>query len=89
MNRTLMNRKARAVIAEIAEDRGLDRCELCGSTFGLAPAHRHPRRFYQGAEGLADPNEWLALCVECHTRMDDRSLTSEEDKEEIFNQLRP
>lgn len=89
MNRTVMNKKARQKIAVIAEEHGLDRCELCGSTFGMAPAHRHPRRFYNTAEELSDFNEWLALCVECHTRMDDRSLTSEAEKEDIFNSLRP
>lgn len=78
------NRESRKKIAEIAEAKGLDRCEECGSTFGMAPAHRRRRDEYQSAEELARFTEWLALCINCHQCMDDRSQTTEEEKERIF-----
>lgn len=80
-----MNKEARQMIAVEAERRGLTRCELCGGTFGLAPAHRHKRIHYQTAAELADPQEWIALCQECHQKIEDsRALT-----EETFKHLRP
>lgn len=88
MNRTAMNKKARQMIADICEEKSLNSCELCGDTFGLAPAHRNPRRFYNNETELSDYNQFLALCIECHTRMDDRSITTEFQKEDIFNLLR-
>lgn len=82
------NRESRKKIAEIAEEKGLDCCELCGGTFGMAPAHRRRRDEYQSAEELAEFTEWLALDQRCHQRMDDRSQTTEEEKEQIFIRLR-
>ena len=83
------NIKARKIIAEICEARGIERCEICSGTFGLAPAHRHPREWYRkNPDGLSDYDQWLALCVECHERMDNRSKTTERQKEDIFNRLR-
>lgn len=89
MNRTEMNKEARKKIAEIAKDYDLDRCELCGSTFGIAPAHRYSRMYYSSAKELSDFNEWIVLCQPHHQKMDDRSLTTEEEKEAIFFKLRP
>lgn len=89
MNRTLMNREARQKIAEISDEKNLIRCELCGGTFGLAPAHKYSRVHYRTAAELADYNSWLCLCQPCHSRMDDRSQTTSEEKDEIFNRLRP
>ena len=88
VNRTEMNKKARRMIAEVAEEHGLDRCELCGSTFGVAPAHRFPRIHYRTAEELSDYNSWICLCIKCHTRLDDRSQTTEEEKENIFKRFK-
>lgn len=83
-----MNQKARRMIADIAEERGLNTCEVklpgCMKTFGIAPAHRKRRRFYKSAEELADYNEWVASCVKCHQRIDaDKELL-----EETFKRLR-
>lgn len=95
MNRTQMNKEARNKIAEIAEEKCLDRCEFllvndvrCGSTFGVAPAHRYRRTHYSSAKELSDFNEWIVLCQPHHQEMDDRSLTTEEEKEDIFKKLR-
>lgn len=89
MNRTAMNKESRRMIADIAEARGLTECEIklpgCMRTFGLAPAHRKKRVYYQTVEELADENEWVAGCQHCHNLIEDsRPLT-----EETFNRLRP
>lgn len=88
MNRTIMNREARIKIAQIAEKNGLDRCELmfpgCMKMFGLAPAHRFPRRHYKSVEELADTTQWLVACQFCHEILDNRSKTTEKEKEKIF-----
>jgi hypothetical protein len=84
------NQIARRKIAQIAEEKGLDRCEKCGSTFGVAPAHKFPRVYYKGnVELLSDFKQWIALCINCHTVLDDRSKTTEESKNKLFDILRP
>jgi len=96
-----INTAARKRIATIAEEAGLSRCELrfdgCMGTFGIAPAHRHPRGWYKRCFQTADdhidllstPMQWVAACVYCHEILDNRAKTTEEKKEEIFNRLRP
>lgn len=88
MNRKEMNREARRMIAKIAEERGLDKCELCGDTFGCAPAHKEKRIAYGTAAELADYNNWICLCQKCHTVLDDRSLTTKKELDAIFSSLR-
>lgn len=88
-----INQKTRGEIAQIAMEKGIDYCELGISTScyrqGHAPAHRHPRVWYrQHPELLSDFRQWLAACTPCHTRLDDRSLTSEDQSEEIFMRIR-
>jgi hypothetical protein len=84
------NIEARKKIAEIAEERGLDYCELgltgCLGKMYLAPAHKHKRAWYKGnAELLADPNEWVSACQNCHNLIEiDPKLTAD-----VFEQLRP
>ncbi len=87
----LANKKARAEIALIAEEKGLNHCEIgfkefCTKTWPLAPAHRHKRSWYKGnAKLLADFNQWICACQNCHAIIEnDPELT-----EELFNKLRP
>ncbi len=87
--RTEMNKVARRMISIIAEEYGLDRCEICSGTFGCAPAHRFSRVHYRTAEELSAYNSWICLCQWCHEKMDDRSKTTENEKENIFKRLRP
>lgn len=83
------NIKARKIIAEISEEKGLTYCEIqmeecLGGSF-LAPAHKHKRAWYQGdVELLSDYNQWVAACVNCHNEIEhDEELTLE-----VFKQLR-
>lgn len=90
----MANRVSRRVIARIAEEKGLESCEIrfqgCMGTFGVAPAHRHNRDWYKGdAELLSDFSQWLCACQACHQILDNRSKTTEAQVEEIFNELRP
>ena len=84
------NKEARAKIAEIAEERNLTRCEImlegCLGGMFLAPAHKHKRAWYKGdAELLADPDEWVCACQNCHNLIEiDPELTAT-----VFEQLRP
>jgi hypothetical protein len=84
------NIQSRKRIAEIAEEKGLTRCEIqfagCTVTWPLAPAHRHKRAWYQGdVELLADYNQWVAACQNCHDSIEH----NEELTEEVFRKLRP
>ena len=84
------NALARKKIAEIAEERDIDKCEIgfdgCSEHYTLAPAHRHPREWYRAdVDKLSDYNEWICCCVSCHNKLDnDNNL-----KEIIFRELRP
>jgi hypothetical protein len=87
------NREARQRIAKIAEEKGLNYCELkfegC-QNWPLAPAHCRPRSFYQGnVELLSDYSQWISACQHCHTILDSRSQTSQEESDAIFEKLRP
>lgn len=91
------NIASRKEIAKKAEKRGLDRCEVgpvlkkygiesgCTKTWPLAPAHKHKRAFYKGdPEALADENQWVAACTNCHDTIEhDAALT-----EVVFEELR-
>lgn len=84
------NALARKRIAEIAEEKGLDRCELglpgCLEYYTLAPAHRHRREWYRAdVDKLSDYNEFLCLCQKCHEKID----ADENYKQEVFDKLRP
>ena len=84
------NQQARKRIAEVAEEHGLNYCEIklpgCTGSWPLAPAHREKRAWYKGdIELLSDYNEWVSACVVCHDQIEhNKKLT-----EEIFERLRP
>lgn len=84
------NLEARKRIATLAEELGLNYCEIglqgCLVTSFLAPAHRHKRAWYKGnVELLADYEQWIAACQNCHNQIEhDKELT-----ERFFNKLRP
>jgi len=84
------NIEARRRIAAIAEEKQINYCEIAfleGCTnWPLAPAHRHKRTWYKGdVEKLADYNEWVSACQNCHNLIEnDPKLT-----EEVFKRLRP
>lgn len=84
------NIEARKRIAEIAEEKNLNYCELgftgCTHTLFLAPAHRHKRAWYKGdVDLLADYNQWICACTNCHNVIEhNRDLT-----EGVFEKLRP
>lgn len=85
-----VNREARTMIADIAENMGLNYCEIglpgCLMSFFLAPAHRHKRSWYRGDSALlAAYGEWISACQNCHDRIEhNKELT-----ESIFERLRP
>lgn len=84
------NIAARRIISEIGAFLNITECEIklegCMRTFGLAPAHKHKRDWYNGdVEKLSDPKEWVGACQHCHDKIEvSRTLT-----EEVFNKLRP
>ncbi len=83
------NREARQRIATIAEEKGLNYCEIAFlecENWPLAPAHRHKRSWYQGdVELLSDFDQWVAACQSCHNAIEH----SAEKTERVFNRLRP
>lgn len=80
---------ARKKIAEIAEEKGLNYCEIklggCLGYMYLAPAHRNKRAWYKGnVDLLSDFNQWVCACVNCHNLIEhSQALT-----EQVFNRLR-
>ena len=77
------NREARKKIAEIAEEKGLNYCELhmqgCLGRLFLAPAHRHKRAWYKGdVELLSDINQWVSACQVCHDTIEHNAELTEE-----------
>lgn len=88
------NMLARKKIAETAEEKGLNYCEVqldgCTHTWPLAPAHRHRRNHYNGdVELMADYNEWVSCCSSCHQNLDARTEEAWKLTEEVFSRLRP
>jgi hypothetical protein len=85
MNRTLLNQQVNKKLRKLFKDKGITRCELCSSDWGLTYAHRHKRRWYYGQENLlSDFNQVLLLCLKCHNRIEyDQELTNQ-----IFERLR-
>jgi hypothetical protein len=86
---TQLNCKANRKLKQLKIDKDIRGCELC-STQATTNAHRHPRDWYKGKDPslLWSYNQVLFLCVKCHQKLDDRSQTSEKQKEQIFNRLR-
>jgi hypothetical protein len=84
------NREARTIIADIAENMGLNYCEIglpgCLVTYFLAPAHRNKRSFYRGNSALlAAYEQWVSSCQKCHDQIEhNKTLT-----EAVFERLRP
>ena len=78
------NKEARKRIAVIAQEKGLNYCELdlpdmCTKTWPLAPAHRHKRAWYKGdVELLSDYKQWLAACQSCHNFIEHKPIFTEE-----------
>jgi hypothetical protein len=65
-------------------------CELsfpdCTRGLFLTIAHRHKRVWYKGdPELLADKNQWIVACVNCHDKIEH----NQELTEKVFNNLRP
>jgi len=85
----LINREARKIIANIAESKNLNRCEInldgCTKYIFLAPAHRHKRIWYKGdLKLLSDFNQWVCACTNCHQKIEyDGELTKT-----VFKKLR-
>lgn len=83
------NLASREIIAQTCEEKNITHCEIgltgCMGTFGIAPAHRHPRTWYRGTvELLASFVQWVAACQYCHDKID----TNNKLKDEVFMRLR-
>lgn len=84
------NIEARQRIAAIAEEKGINYCELqvvdnCLRHRYLAPAHRHKRAWYKGdVAKLSDYQQWVAACVNCHDFIEHKPLFTSE----LFQMLR-
>ena len=84
------NIEARTRIAEIAEEKGLNYCEIrlegCLGRMYLAPAHKHKRAWYKGdVELLSDFKEWVCACQSCHNKIE----FNQELTDKVFKQCRP
>lgn len=82
---TKINMDANKILKQMFLDKGITRCELCGSTFMLSFAHRHKRIHYRShPELLSDYKQVLVLCMADHMKLEaSKSLT-----EDTFNRLR-
>jgi hypothetical protein len=86
--RAQVNKKANRELEKLRIKKDIRHCELC-PTLAISNAHRHPRVWYRNQDKLLwDFKQVIFICIECHTKMDNRSKTSEAGKEAIFNRLR-
>jgi len=55
--------------------RGITRCEICGSGWGLSFHHRHHRLYYYTHEGLGEFSETILVCQPCHDKIEGDKLS--------------
>jgi len=86
------NRKLREVLtATTCEIGALGWPEFqdCLGPMFLQNVHRHPRSWYKGdSDLLADINQVVRGCTDCHARLDRRTDESKELTERVFTRLR-
>lgn len=88
-SRTQVNKEANKKLLQLQIDKDIRHCELC-STMAISNAHRHPRVWYRKQDNLLwSYDQVIFICIRCHQKLDDRSKTTEQQKESIFNRLRP
>lgn len=85
MKRTAINRKAYIINRKQFLDKGITRCESCGTTYALTIAHRKKRRHYRTLEELTDWNEIILLCQPEHMEIE----KDPQKTRELFARLRP
>jgi aspartyl/asparaginyl beta-hydroxylase (cupin superfamily) len=76
--------QARKELKQIYAEKGITKCELCGTANFLSFAHRNKRRNTTSKE-LASFYHTLLLCVPCHQTLEQ----SREKTEQAFSRLRP
>jgi len=65
------NIDANKKLKEIFLEKGIVRCELCGTDNFLSFAHKHKRDWYRRyPELLSDYNQVLLLCIPCHEKIE-------------------
>ena len=77
----------------IYESEGIMTCELgfrgCTKDYALSFCHKERREAYRSNLSLLGAfEETLLGCLNCHTILDDRSQTTEAEKNAIFKRLR-
>ena len=79
------NISANRKIAKMFQERGIVRCEICGSTFGLSFHHKHHRYHYYGCpQMLSDFGQVILLCAKHHNQYQPDST----ETLELFKRLR-
>ena len=74
--RPVLNQKANKILKKLFLKKGITRCEICGSGFGLTWMHRKKRRYYLTLEELSDFKEVILACLRCHMKYEyDREAT--------------
>lgn len=84
-----VNTKTNRKLLQLQIEHDITHCEQC-SAQAVSNAHRHNRDWYKGKESelLWDYTQVVFLCMLHHQLLDDRSQTSEEEKEAVFITLR-
>jgi hypothetical protein len=88
-----INIEANKRLKWIYTDYGITTCELrfpgCQGNYMLSFAHKEKRENYRKRpEDLSNFKETLLACIHCHGILDDRSKTTEEKKNQIFEDKR-
>ena len=89
-SRVSINKIVNVELKKLFKRKGIFKCELTGSKFALTYAHRHGRVWYydKPPELMYAFEQVLLLSQKAHQKMDDRSQTTEVEKEAIFIRLR-
>lgn len=80
-----MNRESNRRLKELFLNKGITKCEICGTDNYLSWAHRAKRRYYNTVEELSDFNSVILACIPCHNKYLE---WDGEIKEEWFKKLR-
>lgn len=82
--RGVMNAKANKILEELFLSKGITRCEICGSNFGLTWMHRKKKRYYNTVKEMSDFNQVILACLKCHSELE----YNRGDTEALFIKLR-
>jgi len=86
------NKEANQRLTKLFSEKSIRTCEIrftgCLVNYALNFCHKEKRRHYNSVEELSDFGNVILGCQHCHTILDDRSKTTKEHSDDIFERQR-